>query len=360
MEQIVRIASDEEVDAVLVAGDVYDRALPPVQSVELLNRTLSSLAEIAPVILTPGNHDSATRLGFGASLFSDRLHVRSRIEHLHDPVVLHDAHGEVAVYALPYLDPDDARSRLGDDIARSHEAVTAAALDRVRDDLRGRGSPRCVVVAHSFVVGSAGRQCAQTSESERDLTVGTVDCVGAHIFDGIDYVALGHLHGRQNPHSDNSILHYSGSPLRYSFSETTQTKSVTIVDLDADGAVDLRHIDLRQPREMAQVRGTFEELLEPAGAAATHRDKWVQITVTDPVRPMDMVSRLRVAFPHYLAIKHEPDGVVALDRRGINASAMTPRDVLREFITDMGGAPPTGQEWEALEPVLAGVFGQEQ
>ncbi len=351
MDQIVEIARTEKVDAVLIAGDVYDRAYPPVASVELLNRTITRLADIAPVILTPGNHDSATRLGFCADLYRDTLHVRSRVEELAQPVLLNDGHGQVAVYALPYLDPDDARWRLGGDLARSHEAVTSAALDLVRADRATRGNPRAVVVAHAFVVGSPGS--AVTSDSERDLTIGTVDCVGSHVFEGIDYVALGHLHGRQNP---ARRVHYSGSPLRYSFSEATHTKSVTIVDLAADGSVELRYVDLVQPREMARVRGALAEVLD----AVEHRDKWVQVTVTDPVRPVDMVSRVRAEFAHCLAITHEPHGLRALDPAGINTAALSPLEVLIEFITEMGGAPPSEQERAALQPILAGVFGQEQ
>jgi exonuclease SbcD len=363
MDAIVAIAESEQVDAVLVAGDVYDRAVPPLASVALLNSTLARLAAIAPVILTPGNHDSATRLGFGAELYREGVHIRSRIEDVGTPVILCDEHGEVAVYTFPYLDPDDARMRLADDsdesLARSHDAVIGRAMDLVRDDLADR-DVRSVVVAHAFVVGSTGRDSAQTSDSERDITVGTVDCVGAHAFAGVDYVALGHLHGRQCPKGpeDGPVLHYSGSPLRYSFSEAGHDKGVTIVDVDADGSVALRHLPVEQPRAMARLQGLLVDLVADNGPHAAHRDDWVQITVTDPSRPGDMVARIRAVFPHCLVIRHEPDGrPLEFDGKGVNTTAMTPREVMADFIEEMGGVPATVEEVEALEPLLAGVFG---
>jgi exonuclease SbcD len=365
LQQIIGIAADAGVDAILIAGDVYDRAVPPLESVALLHRTLSRLTRIAPVILTPGNHDSATRLGFGADLYQDSLHVRWRMERVAEPVILRDTHGEVAIYPFPYLDPDDARFRLAADpdqpLDKSHESVMTRAMDLVREDLAGRGISRSVVVAHAFVVGSAGRVATEVSDSERDITVGTVDSVAAHVYAGANYVALGHLHGRQNPRPPEGgpVLHYSGSPLRYSFSEAGHTKSVTIVDLDGDGAVQLEHVDLRQPRGMARLAGTLAELLDAAEADPALQDEWVQVTVTDPSRPLEMVARLRRAYPHCLVIRHEPDGQpLAQARGGVNTAALSPREVLAEFIEQMGGVPVTVEEMAALEPVLAGVFGE--
>jgi exonuclease SbcD len=232
-------------------------------------------------------------------------------------------------------------------------------MDLVRADVDVRNA-RSIVVAHAFVVGSTGRDAAQTSDSERDITVGTVDCVGAHVFAGVDYVALGHLHGRQNPKGPQGgpVLHYSGSPLRYSFSEADHTKGVTIVEVDSDGSVQLRYVDVEQPRAMARLQGMLADLLADDGAHSAHRDDWVQITVTDPSRPGDMVARLRAVFPHCLAIRHEPDGrSLEFGGKGVNTTAMTPREVMADFIEEMGGVAATDEEMEALEPLLAEVFG---
>lgn len=364
LDQIVRIAAEAEVDAILIAGDIYDRAVPPVDSVSLLNRTLKRLTDIAPVIVTPGNHDSATRLGFGSDLFADSLHVRWRPEELAEPVILSDEHGPVAVYPFPYLDPDDARHRLAEDpelpLARSHKAVLSRAMDMVRSDLAERGDTRSVVVAHAFVVGASGRDRAEVSDSERDISVGTVDSVGAEVFEGVDYVALGHLHGRQSPRAAQGgpVAHYSGSPLRYSFSEATHTKGVTIVDIDAQGSVSLEHRLVSQPRGMARLSGTLADLLEQASEPDGRRDDWVQVTVTDPSRPEDMVAKVRAAYPHCLVIRHEPDGrSLAEGGQGVDAAGMTPREVLADFIEQMGGEPATEAEMAAAEPILTKIFG---
>ena len=179
LEHLVDVVRAEQVDAVVVAGDVYDRAIPPVEAVTLLSETLARLAEHTTVVVTSGNHDSATRLGFGSALMRDRVRLRTRVAGLAEPVVLPDDDGDVLVYGIPYLDPDFARVELADGpelLARSHQAVAAAAMRRIRDDLASRAGsarPRSVVAAHAFVIGGA------PTDSERDIRVGGVDQVPA-------------------------------------------------------------------------------------------------------------------------------------------------------------------------------------
>jgi DNA repair protein SbcD/Mre11 len=206
------------VDAVLVAGDVYDRGVPPVESVQLFEWTLSRLSAVTSVVITSDNHDSAIRLGYGAGLFRDRIRMVTDLGLLDLPVLLQGSDGvRAAVYGIPYLDPDHARVALaggGEPLPRSHQAVVGAACDRIRADLADRPGVRSVVLAHAFVAG------AEPSDSERSIMVGGVDRVAGTVFHGIDYAALGHLHGPQAPESaEGSVVRYSGSPLRYSFSE---------------------------------------------------------------------------------------------------------------------------------------------
>src|SRR3712207_4570734 len=190
----------------------------------------------AVVVLTPGNHDSARRLSFGAGLMArSGVYVRAATTGLDEPVLLRDEHGEVAVYGLPYLEPELARHELGVPGARSHEAVLAEAMERVRRDLFLRPGARSVVLAHAFVGGGV------PSESERDICVGGVDLVPAAVFDVVDYVALGHLH---RPQTITPRLRYSGSPLAYSFGEAGQEKQVWLVDLDATGLAGVRALTL--------------------------------------------------------------------------------------------------------------------
>jgi exonuclease SbcD len=278
------------VDVVVVAGDVYDRAVPSADATGVLDRVLMRLRDAgAAVVLTPGNHDSARRLAFGAGLMSrSGVHVRAATGGLDEPVLLRDEHGEVAVYGLPYLEPEIARHELGVAGARSHEVVLTEAMERVRRDLSQRPGARSVVLAHAFVGGGV------PSDSERDICVGGVDLVPAPVFDGVDYVALGHLH---RPQTITERLRYSGSPLAYSFGEAGQRKQAWLVDLDATGLAGVRALTLPTPRPLTVLTGTLEELLaDPAHTGV--EEHFVSARLTDDVRPRDPMRRLRARFPH--------------------------------------------------------------
>ena len=315
LERICELVEDPPdgipVDAVLVAGDVYDRGVPPVESVQLFEWTLSRLSAVTTVVVTSGNHDSAIRLGYGAGLFRDSIRMVTDLGQLDLPVLLEGSDGvRAAVYGIPYLDPDHARVALaggGEPLPRSHQAVVGAACDRIRADLADRPGVRSVVLAHAFVAG------AEPSDSERSIMVGGVDRVAGTVFHGIDYAALGHLHGPQAPESaDGSVVRYSGSPLRYSFSEQEQRQ----------GRAPRRRrrrrvparvtpVEIAQPRAMATLRGCLDDLLEAAEFTAAE-DAWVRVTVTDRVRPDSLMDRLKSRFPHALQVFHEPEG--AIDR----------------------------------------------
>jgi exonuclease SbcD len=297
---LVETVRSEQVDAVLVSGDVYDRALPSVDAVALCNDALRRLAGTGVrVVLTSGNHDSARRLGFGADLIDAAgIHLRTDPAPVGDPVLLPDpAGGEVTVHALPYLEPDAVCAELG--CARSHPAVLAAAMARVRADLAGRPGTRSVVMAHAFVTGGT------PSDSERDISVGGVGSVSAATFAGADYAALGHLHGAQRVAEG---VHYSGSPIAYSFSEEHQRKAVLLVDLPSGGgAADVEHLPTPVERPVARVTGALDDLLTSDRWAA-HEGHYLQVTLTDPVRPREPMERLRARFPHVLVLGFAPEG----------------------------------------------------
>ncbi|AYY15023.1 exonuclease SbcCD subunit D [Actinobacteria bacterium YIM 96077] len=353
LDQIVEIAEAESADAVLVSGDVFDRAIPPVEAVRLLEQTLRRLTEHATVIVTSGNHDSAARLGYGSSLFPDRLHVVTRAERTGHPIELEDQHGPVIVYPFPYLDPDGCRHTLatGDEpLARSHEAVCTAAMRRVWEDIDAREARgmRTVVMAHAFVVGGIP---PDTSESERDIRVGGVDSVPSAVFDGASYVALGHLHGPQEPKAQDGAtrLRYSGSPLRFSFSEAEQEKSVTVVELDASGVAEIRPIPIAQPRPMARITGTLDEILTDPDFAA-HEEAWAQVTITDAARPPQMRERVAHRFPHLLEIRHAPPASTIGTSTGVaNPRKTDPLHVMRDFVEHVTGQPATDTELTCLQ-----------
>ena len=384
LDHLVELTRTEGVDAVVVAGDVYDRAIPPVDAVALLSDALARLAEHAHVVVTPGNHDSAVRLGFGDRVMRPGVHLRARLADVGSPVVLPpragDAGAPLLVYALPYLDPDAARHALAETpegegegdaaprpLARSHEAVMGAAMRRVGADLARRRAVdpgvRAVVSGHAFVVGGLA------SESERDIRVGGVDAVPAATFGGwgVDYVALGHLHGPQRvtvPHVERAgtvrgtVARYSGSPLAFSFSEQHQRKSTALVDLarlaaDPDAAVEL--VPAPVPRRLADVTATLDELLGAAGEP--HVDDWLRVVVTDAVRPAELYARVRARFPHALQVTHRPPRPAEREVVTAVGPGRDPLDVARDFVEHVSGHAPSDAEVavlrEAFELALA-------
>jgi len=297
---LVETVRSEGVDAVLVSGDVYDRALPSVDAVTVCNDALRRLAATGTrVVLISGNHDSARRLGFGADLIDTAgIHLRTDPAGCARPVLLADGDGPVAVYGLPYLEPDAVRDELGCD-ERSHTAVLSAAMARVRQDLAGRPDARSVVLAHAFVTGG------EPSDSERDISVGGVGSVPVSTFAGVDYAALGHLHGAQRL---TDRVRYSGSPIAYSFSEEHHRKAVLLVDLGtAPGAeVSVQHLPTPVERPLARIRGHLDDLLTDRSWDAV-TGHYLQVTLTDAVRPREPMERLRARFPHVLVLWFAPE-----------------------------------------------------
>jgi exonuclease SbcD len=335
IEHMVAVARDARVSAILIAGDLYDRALPPVDAVRLADEALCRLSEVAPVVVISGNHDSAPRLGFGASLF-DRagVHVRTAVSGIGSPVVLDG----LSVFAIPYLEPDLVREELGAG-DRGHGPVLEAAMDRVRAGLVP--GARSVVLAHAFVAG------ASETSSERDLSVGGAASVPAAVFRGVDYAALGHLHP---PQTVGSSAAYSGSPVAFSFSEVGHAKSVRVVDLEARSA-EVVPVPLWRP--LAVLRGSLASLLEDP-ALAVAESAWVSVTLTDAVRPEDAMERLRRRFVHAVLLAFEPEGETA----GAGASyaqrhrGLSDTELVAGFVEDVRGAAATAEEAGLLEAAM--------
>ncbi|MEU5659803.1 exonuclease SbcCD subunit D [Streptomyces sp. NPDC047737] len=350
LDHLVETVREQAVDVVVVAGDVYDRAVPPLSAVQLFDDALHRLAAAGvPTVMISGNHDSARRLGVGAGLIARAgIHLRTDPEDCATPVVLHDTHGDVVFYGLPYLEPGLVKDTLGASKA-GHEAVLTAAMDRVRAELASRsGGTRSVVLAHAFVAGG------EPSDSERDITVGGVAAVPAGVFDGVDYVALGHLHGCQTV---TERVRYSGSPLAYSFSEHTHRKTMWLIDLGAGGDLVAERVDCPVPRPLARLRGRLGTLLEDP-AAERHRDSWVEATLTDPVRPDDPMARLLERFPHTLSLVFEPERAPE-DPAASYAQRLKGRDdhqIAEDFVAHVrGGSGPSAQERAVLRAAFDDV-----
>jgi DNA repair protein SbcD/Mre11 len=370
LDHLVATVRAEKVDVVLVAGDVYDRAVPPVDAVELCEDALLRLhATGARIVLISGNHDSARRLGFGSGLLDlTGVHLRTRIGALARPVLLEDAHGPVAVYGIPYAEPDAVRGELpapgpataspaaatpGADPAdppKGHAGVLGHAVRCIQADADARGVRRRVVMAHGWVTGGAA------SESERDITVGGVGQVPADTFSGFSYAALGHLHGQQTLAGH---LRYSGSPLPYSFSEATHRKGSWLVELDAAGVARAERVPAPAHRKLSLLRGRLADLLG-SRAYAEYEDDFVSVTLTDPSRPEGPMDALRTRFPRILVLTFEPEGA-APDARcyRTRVAGRDDRAIAEEFIQHVRNTPATEGERRLLTDAFEAVRTEE-
>ncbi|MDQ2700885.1 MAG: exonuclease SbcCD subunit D [Actinomycetota bacterium] len=361
--------TEREVDLVLMAGDIFDRAVPPTAAVELLNRTLSRLADLAPTILIAGNHDSTVRMGHG-QLLRDNLHLRSGTTGVGEPVLFEAGHFagagfSLAVYPIPYLDPVASAEKLGAP-EKTHQSVLDAATAICRDDLAERPEgTRSIVISHAFVAGGA------ISDSERGIAVGrTLDGVvggagqvGAGTFDGFDYVALGHLHRPQRMDSQEEVprVRYSGSPLYLSFSEVGADKSVNLVELAADGSITVDPVTIPSSFRVSRVRAELAELLED-DRYLEYADDWLEVTLTDrkrPDRPMDrLASRFsRVLSLQYSDLDREAPGAEA--RRLAGIMRKDPLALVSEFVEHVRGEGPDEDETALLREAVSSNAGSE-
>lgn len=361
LDFVIDTAIARDVDAFVIAGDVFDRAYPSVDDVRRLNRALTRIHEAGiPIICTSGNHDEGARLAAFMNLLDDSVTVVGEYAQVGTAIELRDDHGPVVFYPLPYLDPDGARRALapvdGDLLERSHEAVISEAMQRVRDDLSQRRmdepGTRAVVVSHAFVIrgGETPDQIrAEESESERDIAIGGVPSVRTNAYSGADYVALGHLHGPRTVQESAPTVRYSGSLLRYSASETAHEKSVTIVDIDADGACSIDVVPVPQPAGMARLRGTLHELL--SDAYSTHSDDFVELQLTDAHLPDNYLAQLSQRFTRILNVVHDRPRGEATGDDDLTASALhsvNPLDTLCNFYARQRGEEPS----TAMESIL--------
>ncbi|GAB3566858.1 exonuclease SbcCD subunit D [Spelaeicoccus albus] len=343
---LVDTITREHVDVVIVAGDVYDRALPPPDMVDLLDDALGRITGAgATAIVTSGNHDSARRLGFAGRLIENSgVSLRTRLADIERPLIVSDEDGPVAFYGIPYLEPALTWELLDAD-ERSHHAVLTAALDRIRADLSDRPDVgRSIVIAHAFVTGG------EPSDSERDIGVGGVCSVSSALFDGFDYAALGHLHGRQRI---SETVRYSGSPLPYSFSEAAQGKGGWLIDLDAGGVAAVAAVDAPEYRRLAVLTGELADLLE-SDSYAWAEDAFVSVTLTDTTRTHGALERLRERFPHIvqLAFAERVDSGRTVSYAKRLAAATTDVDVCAGFIAHVSGEEATEQELDELRTAV--------
>ena len=353
LDQFVDLVRDTAPDAVIIAGDVYDRAVPPTEAVELLDSVLSRLVlEVkTQVIVIAGNHDSPQRIGFGSRLLAGQgLHVVGALSSEPYKVRLQDEHGPVTVYAVPYADPPLVRARLETDAARDHNSSMAVIADCIRK-VHPNGE-RSVVAAHTFVAGGT------ESESERPLSVGGAGVVDARCFEGFDYVALGHLHRPQKVEGDQ--VHYAGSLLKYSFSEVDHLKSVNLVELDGSGPAKVERIRLSPKRDLRCIEGRMEDILAEAPSAG-EREDYVMVKLLDKDPILDPMGKLRTIYPNVLHLErplYEGSGSVA--RLDVDHRTIGDVDLFSLFFKEVTGDEITGGQLQAFKDVVSEVRRRER
>ena len=294
LEQIIRIIDGECPHAVLIAGDVYDKSVPSAEAVMLFDEFLCRLAQREiPVLMISGNHDSPERLAFGSRLMEGAgIHI-SRVYHGEvRPITMVDEYGEVRFWMLPFVKPAHVKRFYPEEKIESYTDAIQVAIAHMKIDINDRN----VLLTHQFVTG------ATTCESE-EIHVGGSDNVDAAVFTDFDYVALGHIHGPQNIGSNR--IRYCGTPLKYSFSEATHYKSVTVIEMAEKGNLQLRTIPLVPRRDMREIRGTFAELTDKAYYGATATDDYLHVILTDEDDVSEALGRLRVIYPNILKLTYD-------------------------------------------------------
>lgn len=319
LDQLLGIVDREQVDAVLIAGDIYDRSVPPAAAVALLDEVLYALCEVrdVAVVIISGNHDGARRLGFGArQLRQAGLHIIAELDAIFTPVTLVADDVEVDVYGIPYADPEYVRSHFGVDV-RDFDAAHRYLLERI--DAHRDPERRAVLMSHCFVAGGSA------SDSERPLSLGGAESVAWEPMRDFDYVALGHLHGPQ--YRGEAHIRYSGSLLKYSFSEAGHNKGATLVDIDAAGVTNIAHVALTPERDVRVLEGELETLIA-AAAEDPAPDDYLMVRLTDRHAILDPMGKLRAAYPNVLHLEKPgmlgTQGSAQLDRErlGFDALAM--------------------------------------
>ena len=294
LEQITEIVKNQQADALIIAGDVYDKAVPSAESVALFDSFLSEITAICPhIFIISGNHDSPERIAFGSHIMEKSgVHLSPVYDGNVIPTVLNDSHGDVNVYMLPFVKPASVRRFFPEISIESYTDAIKTAVDKMEIDVNKRN----ILITHQFVTG------ASVCDSE-EHSVGGTDNVDGSVFEGFDYVALGHIHSPQNVGSER--IRYCGTPLKYSFSECKHIKSVTVIELNEKNNFTVSSISLTPMRDLCEIKGAYDELMLKSNYEGTNTDDYMHIILTDEEDIPDVLSRLRVVYPNIMKLSYD-------------------------------------------------------
>ncbi|GLX65699.1 exonuclease SbcCD subunit D [Paenibacillus glycanilyticus] len=358
LEQFVSAVEQERPDAVIIAGDLYDRAIPPTEAVDLLDELLERIVVglDTPVLAISGNHDSPDRIDFGTAMMESRgLHIAGRLRTEHKPVVLKDACGEVHVHLIPYADPAQVRVAFEDESIRTHDEAMRAITERIASQMDPEA--RHIVVGHAFVTAT-GEAEPNTSDSERPLSIGGAEHVRAAYFEPFHYTALGHLHQAHFVGSDK--IRYAGSPLKYSISEENHKKGYLVVELDANGQVSIEKRELQPLRDMRRIAGPIEEI-------ETHpvNEDYVFVTLLNDNPVLFPMEKVRAVYPNALHVERRVTAVRGLGEDGdapeetMRRSEADPVSLFESFYMEVKGIPLDEPKKKLFADAFGGLLREE-
>lgn len=348
LNQILNHLDTLSVDAVLISGDVYDKSIPPAEAVGALDAFLTSVSERnIPVFIISGNHDSQKRLGFGKTLLrKSNIFIASDVSDTLQKHTLSDEFGEVDIYLLPFVRPEEVKVKFNcEDISTTQEAITAIIRNTLVSDTR-----RNVLLAHQFVIG--GTTPPETCRSETIYAGGT-DHVDVSVFDAFDYVALGHLHRAQR--IGRETVRYCGSPLKYSFSEATHKKSMTMVEIKEKGNITIRLIPLQPIRDLREIKGPIQSLIQAGREDTENCEDYISAILTDEDELMEPFSRLKSVYPNLLQLSVENSATKArfeTDLIAATESDISPEHLFMRFFEQQYGRKPTSDEERIIKEVF--------
>ncbi|WP_045406780.1 exonuclease SbcCD subunit D [Vibrio jasicida] len=344
LDQLIQYIENNPVDAVVVAGDIYDRSVPPTIAIELLNKVVKRICgELnTPMILISGNHDGAERLGFGSEQMKNAgLHIISNFEDMLTPVVIEiESAGQVAFYGMPYNDPEQVRFAYQEPVS-THDQAHKLLAEKITEQFQPE--QRNVLVSHCFVDG------AIESESERPLSIGGSDRVSHEHFLNFDYVALGHLHQPQK--KGEEYIRYSGSLMKYSFGEQNQKKGFTLVEIDQNGFVSAEHVDLAAPHEMRIVEGELEQVIEQ-GKTDPKNEDYLLVRLMDKHAILNPMEKLRTVYPNVLHLE-KPGMLIGVEQEMAQAKlARSEIDMFRDFFSEAQDSQLSQDQDQAISDII--------
>lgn len=351
LDSFKRILKEEKPDVLVIAGDIYDRSVPPVEAVELLDEFLSeTLIDLdIKVIAIAGNHDSPDRLSFGNKILEKRgLHIKGLIDKEIEPIVFEDEYGKINFYPIPYGEPVIIRNILEDDSVKTHEDVYRVITEKIYEKMNRE--ERNIAIAHAFLGGTVE---PERSESERRLSIGGSDMVSVELFKDFDYTALGHIHKPQKVKYEN--IRYSGSLLKYSFSEHNQRKSVTILDIGEKGNINITQREIEKIRDMRQIKGELADLISPEVYSYGNQNDYIMAVLTDKGEVVDAIGKLRAVYPNVLRIEREErQRSIENERTSAGADFVKrgPMELFEEFYKNIVGEELEEEKKSVIESVV--------